>query len=70
VVKEDLTTRARKADPIKVRIFVRPGPSGLSRLNGIFHRTNRSHIFPDNGSGHATMQDIIFGTSTSLPDAL
>jgi len=50
---------------LNVRIFVRPGPSGLSRLNGIFHKNNRSHILPDNGSGsgHANMQGIIFGTS-------
>jgi len=46
-----------------VRIFVRPGPSGLSQLNGFSHKNNRSHILPDNGSGHAHMQGIIFGTS-------
>jgi len=46
-----------------VRIFIRPGPSGLLRLNGFSHKNNRSHIIPDNGSGHAYMQGIIFGTS-------
>jgi len=46
---------------INVGIFVRPGPSGLSRLNGIFHKNNLSHTLPGNGSRHANMHGIIFG---------
>ena len=52
-----------KSKTRKPQDFRRPGPSGLSRLNGIFHKNNCSNVLPDNGSGHANMQDIIFGTS-------